>query len=368
MRQLIISLMGFTLIAFSVIVSRNLAATEKPAQEKPKAPIPVAFTSVVKNGDSPITVSTNGRLTAQNRIELFSEVQGIFEYSSNLFKPGIKYNKGSVLLRINSDEHRANLRAQKSNLYNQIVATLPDLRFDFANAYNKWEQYITNFDANAPLQELPKTDTEKEQLFIAGKGINSTWFSVKNLEERLSKYTIYAPFAGVLTQAAVNKGALIRSGQKIGEFIDPSVYELEVAVNASYSDILKVGNTVALHNIDKTQTWNGKIVRINSLINPNTQTIQAFIQVRGKDLREGLYLEADLAAKSEVNTIEIPRDLLTTDNKVFIVQDTLLKTMTVTPVHYKEQTVIIRGLTDGTQLLQKTIPGAYEGMRVKIAQ
>jgi hypothetical protein len=39
------------------------------------------------------------------------------------------------LLRINSDELQASMRAQKSALFNQLAAMLPDMRFDFPDAY-----------------------------------------------------------------------------------------------------------------------------------------------------------------------------------------------------------------------------------------
>ena len=79
------------------------------------------------------------------------------------------------------------------------------------------------------------------------------------MEEHYQKFRISAPFTGVLTEANVNPGTLIRTGQKLGEFIDPSVYELEVAVNKSYSELLKVGKEVTLTNIDHTKTWKGKV-------------------------------------------------------------------------------------------------------------
>ena len=73
-------------------------------------------------------------------------------------------------------------------------------------------------------------EDEKENYFITGRGILSGFYNVKNLEQRLSKYRLVAPFSGVLTEALVTEGTLIRSGQKLGEFIDPTVYELEVAI------------------------------------------------------------------------------------------------------------------------------------------
>lgn len=365
MRQIIISAIGILIIAAGFFVKGKFAATEKPERPKEVRAIPNVFTQTVKNGSTPVTVTASGNLAARDRIEIFSEVQGIFEQSAGQFKPGVQYKKGSLLLRLNSDEHRANLRAQKSSLYNLLVALLPDLKFDYPDAFQKWQDYVNAFDVEQILKPLPATSSDKEKLFIAGRNINSTWYNVKNMEERLSKYSIYAPFNGVLIETNVDKGALVRPAQKIGEFINPNIYELEVAINSAYADLLKVGNSVALTNIERTKTWKGKVNRLNSLIDPNTQTIQAFIRVSGSGLREGMYLEADLTAKNEANTFEFSRKLITDNNKVFVLEGDILKLKEIEPIHFTEKTVVVRGLEDGTEILEKMLPGAYDGIKVK---
>ena len=366
MRQIIISAVAILIVAGSILVARNLSNRNRPKAPKAKGEVPAVFVETVQNGTTAIEVTASGNLAALNRIELYSEVQGIFEYSSGLFEPGIRYKKGAVLLRINSDEHRANLRAQKSNLYNQLVAILPDLRFDYADAHPRWEQYVKDFDVEGKLQPLPEYGSDREKLFIAGKNIVSTWHTVKNLEERLTKYTIYAPFNGVLTESLVDKGALVRTGQKLGEFISPGVYELETSVNAAYADILRSGKSVELTNIEGTKNWRGRVHRVNSLIDPATQTVKAYIRVKGNDLREGMYLEAELDARSEPNSMEVSRKLLIDNDKLFAVRDTVLELLTIEPVYFKEKTVVVRGLPDGTTILNKALPGAYDGMKVKI--
>lgn len=365
MRQIIISALGLLIIGGGFFGMKKMASNQTPEPEKEERILPSVFTTMVKNGTSPITVTASGNLAARDRIEIFAEVQGIFEYSTNAFKPGVRYNSSAVLMRLNSDEHRANLRAQKSNLYNQIVALLPDLRFDYPDAFEHWQDYVNAFDVEQELKVLPKPLSDKEKLFIAGRNINSTWYNVKNMEERLLKYTIYAPFDGVLIEANIDKGALVRAGQKLGEFIDPSVYELSVAVNSGYADMLRVGNGVTLHNIERNKSWRGVVSRINTLIDPNTQTIQAFIRVSGNGLREGMYLEADLIAKNEDNTFEVSRKLITDNNKLFVLTGDILNLKEVELVHFTEKTAIVRGLPDGTEILERMLPGAYEGMQVK---
>jgi hypothetical protein len=158
--------------------------------------------------------------------------------------------------------------------------------------------------------ELPKTNSDREKFFITGKNIYTQYYNVKNLDIRLSKYTIRAPFEGVLTEALVTSGTLIRPGQKLGEFINAQTYELELAINNSFIDFIKIGNSVALNNIEHTKKWSGKVIRINGKIDQASQTIRVFVEVRANDLREGMYLEADLFAKAEKNAFEIDFNII----------------------------------------------------------
>lgn len=186
------------------------------------------------------------------------------------------------------------------------------------------------------------------------------------MEVRLSKYTIRAPYNGVLTEALVNLGSLVRQGQKLGEFINPSVYEMEVAINAAYIDLLQKGNAVKLYNLDNSKSWEGKIIRVNGRVDQASQTVKTFIQVEGEELKEGIYLEAQLVAKKESNAYEIARKLLVNNGSVYVLQDSVLELVKVDPVYFKNKTVVIKGLKNGTKVLSKNVPGAYEGMAVKV--
>jgi multidrug efflux pump subunit AcrA (membrane-fusion protein) len=368
MRKLILFVIGLVILGGSVFIAKNIIENRQIPTPREKKIITSIFTQSVQNGNIPITVSTNGLLTARHRFELYSEVQGVFEASAGDFKPGAYYKEGSTLLRINSDEHRANLRAQKSTLFNQIVLLLPDLRLDYPESFASWEDYVKKFDLEGTLQPLPTPQSEREKLFISGRNIYAPYYMVKNLEERLLKYVIKTPYDGVLTEALVTTGTLIRSGQKLGEYINPNIYELQVPVNSSYADLVKVGQNVDLHNIEKTKSWNGKIIRINSIVDQATQSIQVFILVSGKDLREGMYLEADLEAREINEAFEIDRKLLVGENQVFYVRDTLLQVTTIDPVYYKDRTVVVKGLENGMRILARPVPGAFAGMTVQVLE
>lgn len=368
MRKIILFILGLLILAGALFIAKKIMDNRKVPAPREKKIITSVFTQTVKNGKVPVTVSTNGALTAKYRVELYSEVQGVFESSATDFKPGAYYQEGSILLKINSDEHQANLRAQKSSLFNQIVLLLPDLRLDYPESFPDWEKYVNNFDMESPIEPLPSAKSEREKLFVTGRNIYTPYYTVKNLEERMAKYTIRAPFSGVLTEALVTTGTLVRSGQKLGEFINPNVYELQVPVNTSYSDLIRVGQDVSLHNIENTKKWSGRVIRINSIIEQSTQSIQVFILVSGKDLKEGMYLEADLEAREINDAFEIDRKLLVNNNQIFYVRDTTLGLTMIDPAYFKEKSVIVKGLEDGMKILARPVPGASDGMTVQVLE
>ena len=366
MRKIISVIIAVLLLVGSIILAKYLIDNKNKPKPRFNKVVKTVFTQEVNNKTIPIYISANGNLVAKNKIDLYSEVQGILVKTGKEFKSGTKFYKGEVLAKINSDEFYANLQAQKSNLYNVLTSIMPDIRLDYASEYEKWQNYLANFDINKTVNKLPETNSDKEKYFISGRGILTSYYNVKNLEVKLGKYNLRAPFTGVLTEAMVNNGTLVRSGQKLGEFIDPSVYEMGVSIKSEFKNLLQVGKEVNLTNLKNTKNWNGKVVRINGKVDGATQTIKAFIEVKGSDLKEGQYLEVALNAKSEENAFEVSRKLLVDNSKLYVVKDTILDLVNVNMVFENKNSVVIKGLENGTIILAKPVSGAHSGMLVKV--
>jgi multidrug efflux pump subunit AcrA (membrane-fusion protein) len=365
-RKIVLSVLGLLLIAVSFYAASVIIDNKNTQKPIPKKVVKTVFVQTVENGIVPIVISANGNLMAKRRVELYSEVQGVFKPGSVLFKPGQKYSAGQTIISIDAAEYNASVQSSKSNLYNLITSIMPDLRLDYPEVFPKWEAYLRNFDIQKTTPPLPTMDSEKERYFISGRGILTNYYNVKNQEQRLSKYRITAPFSGVVTDALVTEGTLVRSGQKLGEFIDTSVYELEVAVSKSYSDLLKLGEQVELVNLDNSKKYLGKVARINGNIDQLSQTIRAFIEVRNTDLKEGMYLQANLNTKEEAEAIEIDRGLLLEGDKIFVVRDSILDMIDVEPVFFSDKKVVLKEVPNGTTILSKPVIGAYAGMLVKV--
>lgn len=366
-RKIILTVLGIVLIVAAIFGAKAIIDSKEQPEPNIQKTVKTVFVDTIQNSTISIKIPSNGNLVAKHRVELYAEVQGVFRSSAKPFKPGQSYRRGQTLLKIDAAEYEASVRSAKSDLYNQITAIMPDLRLDYPEIFPKWQEYLNNLNVNSSVPPLPEPSGDKEKYFINGRGINTAYFNIKNLEQRLVKYRLSAPFDGVLTEALVTEGTLIRNGQKLGEFIDPDVYELQVSIGKQYADLLRVDEKVSLTDNSGNKTYQGVVSRINARIDQATQTVNVFIEVKDSTLKEGMYMQANLDAKDEENAIEIDRSLVNDRNEIFTVKDSILKTIQVNPVYYSDRKVVIKGVPDGEVIITRQVSGAYNGMPVNIA-
>jgi len=365
MRKTILAILAVLLLLVSVFVAKKIAvAGKRPVQEFQKI-IKKAYVQNVENKSIQVNINATGTLVAKNSIDLFSEVQGILKLSKKEYREGVKYRKDETILAIESDEFVANLRAQKSGFINSLAAIMPDLKLDFPEEFQKWQSYLNKLEVNRPTPALPKVVSDKEKFFLTGRSIQTNYYNLKNLETRYQKFKIKAPYDGVLTQALVNQGTLVRTGQRLGVFMDDTVFELVVNLKETDLYFLKEGSEVKISNISNTKNWQGEVNRINAVVNSETQTVKVYITVIGEGLKEGMFLNASLQTKEINNAIKLPRALLVENNKVYIVENEFLKLKKISPVHFTEKEVVIQGLQDEAKVLLRTLPGAFDGIQVQ---
>ncbi len=365
MRKVVLSVIAVLLIIGAVFGAKYIIDSKTAPKPRVEKEVKIVVTDTVHNKTIPIVIPANGNLEAKRRVEIYAEVTGIFQPVSKLFRTGQEYKAGETLISIDNTEFYAQVRSARANLSNLITAIMPDLRLDYPQSYDNWQRYLDRLDTDKRIPALPEPVDQKEKYFITGRNIYRSYYDIKNLESRLAKYRIVAPFNGILTDALVSEGTLIRNGQQLGEFIQTDIYELQVAMSGEFADLIEIGEEVALYNISKTKEYTGQVVRMNGKVDQSSQTIVVVIQIEHPDLKAGMYLTAMMDAREVDQAIEIDRSLLQNGNQIFIVEEGALRLVTVQPVYFSDKNVILKGLEDGTVIISQTVAGAYEGMIVK---
>ena len=136
---------GLTILFLAYLLSDLILGLEKNEASSVSEVSKLVTVTEVKNTVSPINLSVDGRIKSKNRIDLYSEVQGIVNLNGNIFKEGKTFKKDNIILSIKSNEFSTSVKQARSELQNLIASILPDIKIDFNENFNSWNDYFQKF-------------------------------------------------------------------------------------------------------------------------------------------------------------------------------------------------------------------------------
>ena len=193
----------------------------------------------------------------------------------------------------------------------------------------------------------------------------SEYLSIKSDEEKLKKFTVIAPYDGIITRSYTDIGAFINPGSPIIDFIREDEMEVELSVSISEIDLINLNDTVLLFN--NGNTFNGKIIRKSEFVNSNTQNVSVFASINNNNekLFSGMYVDATILNKSSEKR-KLPRRSLFDKNKAFTIDnENKLKIQRLNIILYQDNYVIIDNLKNGTVIVKEPLIGEKEGTELK---
>lgn len=362
-KTIVRSLIGGALIIFAgILLSKRLSSGG------PEKSINISFRNKlvavqeVKTHEIPLKIHVNGRLKALNRMEIYPEVNGILLSTS--FREGASFGAGDIIARLDSKEFELQLQSQKSSLISLLAQSLPDMAVDYPDAYSSWKSFAASIRSDASLPSLPTIANDQLRQYLSVRNILPSYYNIQSQEERLKKYVIKAPYSGILSEAMVDPGTMVRAGQKIGTYVNRAAYELEASLSLNDLNYLKTGSKVRLYTEQKDQSYIGTLSRVNTVVDPLTQMVSAFLRVEGQELREGLYLQAEILGGMAENAYEVKRQMLQGTQLYLVGRDSSLYLKEVEIISFNGENAIIRGLESGDMMPVRMVPGAFEGLKV----
>lgn len=350
--------------------------TDPPVKSRPVVARPVKAL-IVSLGDNVPETPVEGRVDALYRISLFAEVNGVLSIGGKEFREGTRYRAGEVVLRLDDSELRASLVAQRSAFLQTLSTSLADLQTDFPGSAQVWLDYAAQMQVDATLPDLPEPADQRERLFLANRGILATYHNIRSAEERLSKYSIVAPFDGVLTEAMVQPGALVRAGQPMGTLVGIGDFEVKTAVHARYLPAISRGDSVAFFEENGQQVAVGEVKRLASNVDASTQSASVFCQIRSASafdaLRDGRYLSGKIYCQAIPESMALRVDLLNDEDMLFTIEknaegEQVLRERKVVVLFRSQDEAVVSGLAPGAQILAEPMNGSYDGLPVNIVE
>ena len=255
-----------------------------------------------------------------------------------------RFSAAEVVRSNATAKHKRALALFAKNAINQVDLDDARERFDAAH-----QAYLA---AQGMLKRI-EAGPRSEQIAQAQARLELQEARTDEIEDRIAKYTITAPFSGFISKEHTEVGAWISQGDAIVEVIQLDVVEVHAYVPAKHAVQLQSGVSVRLEFPElKNQLFEGHVTRVVPTANLQTRTFPVNIRVPNRLLADGRpLLMAGMLAQMELPTGTrarmplVPKDALVlngTSRSVFVVD--LPKTTRSNPKSLSGGTGIVRAV------------------------
>lgn len=339
-----------------VLVIVGLLAYPKWNEWRASAAVPAATSAspakmtidgmVVKASPLQNTVNVTGTVLADESVVLTTELSGKVEQI--YFEEGQSIRKGSLLLRLNDDEVRAELE-----------------KLQFTKKLNEDNEFRQK-------QLLEKEAISQEEYETALTTLNTIKAEIKVMESRLEKHTIRAPFDGKIGLRSVSEGSYVNPGETIAQLYKINPIKLEFAVPGRYLELVNVGDEVRFTVDAYTEEFQGKIYAIEPQIDAQTRTIRLRAKAENSNskLLPGQFARINLILENIQNAMLIPTQAVIPElngKKVYLYQNGVTTAKSIeTNIRTETSVQVISGLAPGDTVVTTGILQVKEGTPVNI--
>jgi len=293
----------------------------------------------------------SGRITADNRVELFPEVQGKMTAGNKPFREGVSYQKGEIIVTLDDSDTRLQVQSSRSKFKTLVSALMADIKLDHPETFPLYEAWFQTLSADKSISPVPAFEKDARR-FLESKGVYELYYSIKSAEDRLKNFTIRAPFSGILSAANAEPGQVVGPQFHMGTLVDPSLFILNASINSDDAEWVLPGQSLEVTNRDQNRVYNAVVARVNPSVDPASQQVFVYLEVSDEDLREGMYLEGEIQSDRKIVLARIPKSALLRTGDVLAKRDGSLAEIPVEIMDLERTHLWVRGLQNGDEIIE----------------
>ncbi|MGH0029886.1 MAG: efflux RND transporter periplasmic adaptor subunit [Myxococcota bacterium] len=351
---------------------------------EPESVAPLVRAQSVAKDSFRFVVEGHGTVVPRTESDLVSQVEGEAVWVAPAFVPGGFFATGEILVRIDPADYDAALKSAR--------AGLARTRSELSRATKERERQRSL--ANQSIASQARIDDAENAYAVAQANFREAKARLDQAERDLERTEIKAPYDGRVREKRVDVGQFVNRGTSLGRVYAVDYAEVRLPVpdrELSYLDLalgfqngspdVEDGPPVELHAdfAGRPHTWTGRIVRTEGEIDPRSRTVNVVARVedpygRLRDeavvpLSVGLFVEADILGREVGDAVVLPRVALQGDDRVLVIDgDNRLHFRQVDVLRVEREDVVIGGgLSAGERVCVSPLPGAVEGMTVRVA-
>jgi len=381
--------LGIIFASVAVVFALKALKPETEKEETAKAPLVVRTVEAVHKEQ--IVFSTfQGEVRAKTDIELVTQVTGKVMSVSDKFIEGGEFKAGETLLQIDDSDYLVALKSAQAS----VASAQVDLDIELATAATNAKEWREL--QGKPIEEANPLRLNKPQIDRANARLDAAKAELAAANLNYNRTKISAPFDGRIMSKSAELGQFMSRGSSIGRVFATQTMEVRIPMtdvqiselgltlgySANESGNQRLPATVTTLFGSEQRLWHGFVRSVDASVDSTTRLLFAtvvvdkpFEQQSGQSvpLVPGLFVDVQLSSPNKLVGLEVPRTALRNGNQVYVYQDDKLGVKNVKSVYTSREMVILSEdqtsqLALGDRVITSPVPGAYEGMPVKLAE
>lgn len=381
-RQLLpVLVIGLGLLIAFVIYNNKPAAKRRPSHPKTLT----VETVKLEQQNFPVLIHTQGIVEPRTSTTLIPRVSGEIIKVSKDFRPGGFFEKGDVLLTIDSTDYELDIKSAQ--------AAVSEAVFNFKEEQAQADQAADNW------KRLGRTETpsdlvlHKPQLARAKANVDSKKAQLQRVKLDLKRTRIKAPYAGRILEQFVDRGQFISPGNPLAKVFAIDYVEVRLPITEKQRGMIDLprayrgesnkpyeGPEASIYATigSKKYIWKGRVVRTEGSVDRETRQVFVIVQVdnpykRHKDNRPpleiGQFVKADIQGQRLDNIYAIPRTAVQGNNMIMIVdKEKRLQRKTIDILWETKDNLLVKdGLAEDELLCITYVPFAANNVKVNLS-
>lgn len=243
-------------------------------------------------------VNIHGTVYGKGDVNLTAGAQGLLTFVA---EPGTVVNKGDVIARIDM------LPLQLEKQQQQALIDRAKLNLNYHQKEVARLKSLQQIDAAA----VSKADQMQNAADLARSDIELAKIKLKQINDKITKAQVSAPFAGIVAERFVQAGADVNRAQKLVRLLDTQNLQTHIYVPVKYLTRIQLGDKVTLALAEGGETKaTATVTAVIPATDPRSQTFEVRAKVEGG---QGLFASGQLVSATLTITDAEPSTLVNRD-------------------------------------------------------
>lgn len=362
-------------VAFAGLMVATRPQAERTEEENLGLPV---RTRALQPMEADVHVDAQGEVVAARRVVMQPELSGRVIAMNEELVPGGRLAEGDTLIRIDPRDYRAALEQQQAQLENSRVQLTQE---ESRRVIAEREWALLGRGASGASEDGRALALRQPQVRSAEASVRAARSAITQARTNLSRTTLDAPFDALVQAESVDIGQLVGPTSQVATLVGTEHFWVQVSIPLSSLARIRVpgfngdagSSALVYQDVGEGQRIerSGRVLRLLGDLDPVGRMARVLVEIDdplglqreepGRPILIGAFVHVRIEAGHLDGVFEIPREALHAGDVVHLFGDGHLALSEVDVVWRREDSVLVRGLEAGAELVLSPIAVPVEG-------